>query len=148
VKLTAKQSLHRTLADLYRALDKKHAITTTYTNSEGETTIRTVEPHDLRTTSDGDIVITAMCRKAHTELTERQAAGEDTKGETAERNFRLTGISSYTIHRGAFTLTRPAPTTYERPAPAPADNADALFLYELARDRDDADYRPRVKLAA
>jgi hypothetical protein len=48
----------------------------------------------------------------------------------------------------AFVLARPEPTTYERPEPQPADDAQALFFYELARDKDDADYRPRVKLAA
>lgn len=48
----------------------------------------------------------------------------------------------------AFVLTRPEPTTYERPAPAPADSETALIHFELARDKDDADYRPRVRLAA
>lgn len=42
-----------------------------------------------------------------------------------------------------YVLTMPENTTYETPEPQPADDAQALFLYELARDRDDADYRPR-----
>jgi predicted DNA-binding transcriptional regulator YafY len=130
VKLTKNQTLRRTLTDLYRALGKR-ALTVTYTDDQGETTVRTVELHELRTTDTGNIALTVMCRM-----------------RGAERQLLLSGISSYTIHRAAFTLTRPEPTTYERPAPAPADNADALFLYELARDRDDADYRPRVRLAA
>jgi hypothetical protein len=40
----------------------------------------------------------------------------------------------------------PENTTYQAPEPAPADDAQALFFYELARDQDDADYRPRVRL--
>ncbi|MEE1812684.1 hypothetical protein [Streptomyces sp. BE133] len=30
------------------------------------------------------------------------------------------------------------------PAPAPTNDAQALFFYELARDQDDADYTPRT----
>ncbi|MEU1078503.1 hypothetical protein ABZ404_38590, partial [Streptomyces sp. NPDC005878] len=88
-----------------------------------------IEIHEFRTTKAGDITIIAMCRL---------------RGE--ERPFTLNGIVSYTVHRAAYVLTRPEPTVYERPAPAPADDADALYYYELARDKDDADYRPRRKL--
>lgn len=144
---TSRQTTHRTLTDLYRAIDHQHAVTITYRDRNGDTTIRTVEGHEIRTTTDGGIVLIAMCRLRHTELTEQAARGENTKGKTAEREFRITGILAYTVHRIAYVLTRPEPTTYKRPDPQPADDAHALFLYELARDKDDADYQPRVRLA-
>ncbi|MFD7995549.1 WYL domain-containing protein [Streptomyces mexicanus] len=131
MKLTNRQPQTRTLADLYRSIDKQHAVTLTYVDDKGEETVRTVEGHELRTTADGDIVLVAMCRL---------------RGD--ERQFRISHIRAYTIHRIGYILERPAPTTYERPAPAPADDVQALFFYELARDKDDADYRPRVRLAA
>jgi predicted DNA-binding transcriptional regulator YafY len=132
VKLTKNQMQTKTLADLYRAMDRQHAVTIAHLKP-GETTptLRTIEIHDIRTTSKGGIVIVAMCRL-----------------RCEERQFHLEGLIEYTIHRMAYVLERPAPTTYERPAPAPADDATALFFYELARDKDDCDYRPRVRLAA
>jgi predicted DNA-binding transcriptional regulator YafY len=129
VKHTNRQTTTQTLTDLYRALDRRHAVTITYRDDQGEETVRTVEGHELRTTADGDIVLVAMCRL-----------------RADERNFRISKIRSYTVHRAGYTMERPAPTTYERPEPAPADDTQALFFYELARDKDDADYRPRVKL--
>lgn len=156
MKHTSRQTTHRTLTDLYRALDKHHAITITYrgeekrkvfaVNSKGVATrrtiktgrlietVRTIEAHTIRTTDDGHILIEAMCRLRR-----------------AERRFYLgrpdgVGIVSYTLHRTDYTLTRPEPTVYEREEPAPADDAQALYYYELARDKDDADYRPRVRL--
>ncbi|MFD9721034.1 WYL domain-containing protein [Streptomyces sp. NPDC059076] len=128
MKHTDRQTSTRTLADLYRALDRQHAITITYLKpGDTEPTVRTIEVHDIRTTKSGGIVIVAMCRL---------------RGE--ERQFHLAGIQTYTLHRMAFVLDRPAPTKYERPNPAPAGNADALFFYELARDQDDVDYTPRI----
>lgn len=129
MKHTANQTTTKTLTDLYRALDHQHCITLTYTAEDGETTIRTVELHEVRTNNAGGIELVVMCRL-------RQA----------ERKLLLSGVSAYTVHRMAYVLTRPEPTTYQRPAPQPADDAQALFFYELARDKDDADYRPRVKL--
>ncbi|GGS96909.1 WYL domain-containing protein [Streptomyces violaceus] len=129
MKLTAKQTRTKTLTDLYRAIDRQTVVTITYVDRDGSESIRTIEPAELRTTDDGDIVIVAMCRL---------------RGD--ERHFRISRVRAYTVHRMAFVLTRPEPTTYERPEPAPADDAQALFFYELARDKDDADYRPRVKL--
>jgi hypothetical protein len=157
MRITKNQTVRKTLADLYRAIDNGHVVTLTYTDRDGVTTIRTVEPHTIRTTSvtitktgevhGGGFAVIAMCRLRAAELEAAAAAGEDVTGETAEREFQLDRMSEYTVHRMAFVLARPEPTTYERPEPAPADDADALFFYELARDRDDADYRPRVKLA-
>lgn len=140
MKRTDRQTSTKTIADFYRAIDRQNAVTITYLKpGETEPTVRTIEAYEIRTTSveitktgeirGGDIVIVAMCRL---------------RGE--ERQFHVSGILSYTVHRMAYTLTRPEPTTYERPAPAPADDAQALFYYELARDKDDADYRPRRKL--
>ena len=137
MRIAARQTTTKTLADLYRAIDHGYAVTLTFTDRNGVTTVRTVEPFELSTTQDGEIRLHAMCRLAHAE-----------DPTDAERGFTLSRISAYTVHRMAFVLERPSPTTYERPEPAPADDADALFLYELARDRDDVDYRPRVRLAA
>lgn len=131
MKHTGRQTITKTLADFYRALDRRHVVTLTYLKpGETEPTVRSVELHEIRTTADGGIVLIAMCRLRN-----------------AERQFHLAGVQAYTVHRAAYVLDRPEPTTYERPAPAPADDAEALFFYELARDRDDADYRPRTKLA-
>lgn len=137
MKLTKKQTVTKTLADLYRAIDRRQVVTLTYTDRDGVTTIRTVEPFEISTTQDGGIRVHAMCRLAHAE-----------DPNDAERAFNIARISAYTLHRIGFVLERPEPTTYERPEPQPADDAQALFFYELARDKDDADYRPRVRLAA
>ncbi|WP_042174595.1 hypothetical protein [Streptomyces sp. NBRC 110035] len=140
MRITARQTQTKTLADLYRSLDRRQAVTITYLKpGETEPTVRTIEIMELRTTSvritktgqvrGGGIVIIAMCRLRR-----------------ERREFHLAGVLSYTVHRMGYTLTPPANTTYERPEPQPADDAQALFYYELARDPDDADYRPRVKL--
>ncbi|MGW1409458.1 WYL domain-containing protein [Streptomyces sp. NPDC002403] len=134
---TNQQSSTKTLADLYRALDAQRAVTITYVDKHGVETIRTVEVHEVRTTSEG-IEIVAMCRLRATEM---QA---DPRIRSAERTFNVSQIAAYTVHRMAYALDRPAPAKYVRPAPAPADSAEALFLYELARDQDDADHTPRT----
>ncbi|MGW2520548.1 WYL domain-containing protein [Streptomyces sp. NPDC001617] len=136
MRITKNQTQTRTLADLYRATDHQHAVTITYLKpGETEPTVRTIEIHELRTASlkvtkkgitGGGIVIIAMCRL---------------RGE--RREFALPGVISYTVHRMGYVLTMPENTTYEAPEPAPADDAQALYYYELARDKDDADYRPR-----
>lgn len=132
MKNTAGQTTTKTLADLYRALDHQQVVTVTYlAPGDTEPTVRSIETHDIRTTKNGSIVLVAMCRLRN-----------------EERQFHLSGILSYTVHRMAYVLDRPAPTKYVRPEPAPTDNVEALFFYELARDPDDADYQPRVTLAA
>ena len=142
MRITKNQTTTKTLADLYRAIDRQHAVTITYLKpGETEPTVRTIEIAELRTASvknkfktgeitGGGIVIIAMCRL-------RQE----------RREFHLSGILAYTVHRIGYVLTMPENTTYEAPEPAPQDDAQALFFYELARDKDDADYRPRIKLA-
>lgn len=89
MKHTAKQPTTTTLADLYRAIDRQHAVTITYTDEHGETTIRTIEPYDIRTTKSGSIRVHAMCRL---------------RGDA--RSFDVTRIVSYTCHRIAFVLER------------------------------------------
>ncbi|MFD9004492.1 hypothetical protein ACFV0T_26625 [Streptomyces sp. NPDC059582] len=138
MKRTAGQTTTKTLTDLFRALSHQYAVTITYLKpGETEPTVRTIEIHELRTSAveikktgevkGGGIIVIAMCRL---------------RGEG--REFHLSGIISYTVHRIGYVLTRPANTTYERPEPQPADDEQALFFYELARDKDDADYRPRT----
>lgn len=156
MRLTAKQTRTKTIADLYRAIERRHAVTITYQGSDGEITVRTIEIHDLRTSavtiskggkvSGGDIKVKAMCRLRAAELAERQAAGEDIKGETAAREFTLSGILAYTLHRIGFVLAVPANTTYKPTPKAPDHDETALIFFELERDPDDADYRPRVRL--
>lgn len=132
MKNTADQTTTKTLADLYRALDHRVAVTITYISKDGIETVRTIEIHEVRTNSKGDIEILAMCRL-------RASQGED-----AERNFTVSRIQAYTVHRMAYIVDRPAPTKYVRPEGAPTDSVEALFFYELARDHDDADYTPRT----
>lgn len=157
MKLTARQSRTQTLTDLYRAIDHGWAVTITYLKpSETEPTVRTIEISELRTSQvtitktgevrGGDIEVIAMCRLRAAELAERQAAGEDTKKETAGRKFLLSGILAYTVHRIGYVLTPPANTTFEPTPQAPSDNETALISFELERDPDDADYRPRKPL--
>ncbi|GAA2770187.1 WYL domain-containing protein [Streptomyces showdoensis] len=140
MKHTNRQTTTRTLTDLYRAIDRQHAVTITYLKpGETEPTVRTVEIHELRTTTariakdgtvkGGDIVVVAMCRL---------------RGEA--REFHLAGILTYTVHRIAHTLAIPTNTTYEPTPSAPAHDETALIHFELERDRDDADYRPRRPL--
>jgi predicted DNA-binding transcriptional regulator YafY len=132
MKNAAGQTTTKTLADLYRALDHQHAVTITYIKEDGTVTVRTIEIHEIRTNGKGDIEIVAMCRL------------RASQGEPAERKFTVRRVTAYTIHRMAYILDRPAPTQHVRPEPAPTDNAEGLFFYELARDQDDADYTPRT----
>lgn len=140
MRITSQQQTTKTLADLIRALDHRHAVTITYLDSKGELTVRTVEIHEVHAKT-GDYEIVAMCRLRHEQMK------TDPTIRTAQRSFDLSKVVSYTVHRMAYVLERPEPTTYERPAPAPTDDADALYIYELERDPDDADYRPRRKLS-
>ncbi len=157
MKLTARQTQTKTLADFYRAIDRQHAVTITYLKSgETEPTVRTIEISELRTSAvkisktgkvtGGDIYVIAMCRLRAAEIEQKTAAGEDTKGMTAAREFALSGILSYTVHRIGYVLTPPANTTFQPTPKAPVHSVAALIRFELERDPDDADYRPRVRL--
>ena len=130
MRLTANQTTTRTLADLYRAIDRQHAVTITYLKpGETEPTIRTIEPYDIRTTKTGRIEIYAMCRL---------------RGDA--RKFTLDGVLSYTLHRIAFVLEREQPTTVAGHV-VPARSVAQFVARELGRD-DFPRYRRHFQTAA
>jgi predicted DNA-binding transcriptional regulator YafY len=88
---TKNETVTQTLTRLITALDKKQPVTITYVKSDGTTTIRTIEAYDVVISNAGDILIKAMDR------------------ETGEaRTFRVDRIVSYSTHRTAYTVDRPA----------------------------------------
>ncbi|MFI8515292.1 WYL domain-containing protein [Streptomyces sp. NPDC085460] len=116
MKITAGQTSTRTLADLIRAMDGRRAATITYVDGKGEETVRTIEIHNVITTSKGGIVVRAMCR----------ARGE-------MRTFSVEQIKAYTVHRIRFTLAVPAEKA-EFPLAHLARTAQELVDMELERD--------------
>lgn len=117
-----RQTSTKTLADLYRALDRREAVTITYLKpGETEPTVRTIEPYDLRTTKSGRIRVHAMCRL---------------RGEA--RAFYIDAILSYTLHRMAFVLERDQATAPAVPVIVVRSVAQ-LIARELGRD-----YLPRT----
>lgn len=117
MRITKNQTTTRTLADLYRSIDRQHAVTITYLKpGETEPTVRTIEAYDLRTTKSGRIRVHAMCRL-----------------RGAERAFFVDSIISYTLHRIGFVLERPEATS-----PASKGivvrSAAQLVARELGRD--------------
>lgn len=127
MKHTDRQTTTRTLADLYRAIDKQQPVTITYTKSDGTTSVRTVEPYDLRTTTKGEIVLVGMDR------------------ETGERRtFRVDRISAYTRHTGTgFVVEREE----EIPAVVTPRSEAAIIARELGRDYYPTSAARRTKLA-
>lgn len=117
MKHTARQTSTITLADLYRALDRRQPVTITYTKANGDETVRTIEPYDVVTTKAGDIVVKAMDR-----------ASQD------RRSFRLDRIVSYTVHRTAFLLEHPAADTEPLPVTVTVNTVDAVIAREMARE--------------
>jgi predicted DNA-binding transcriptional regulator YafY len=88
---TNRETTTHTLTRLIKALDAKHPVTITYVKADGTETIRTIEIHDVIVTAAGDIVLRAMDR------------------DTAEmRSFRTDRIQTYTVHRTAYVMARPA----------------------------------------
>lgn len=130
MKHTNRQTTTRTLADLYRAIDRQQPVTITYTKADGATSVRTVEPYDLRTTTKGDIVLVGMDR------------------ETSERRtFRIDRIKTYTRHTGTgFVVEREE----EIPPVVTPRSQPAIIAREMGRDYYPtvAARRPRVALAA
>lgn len=117
----ARNTPRRTLADMGRALDNQRPVTLTYVKKNGETTLRTVELFEIRTTKAGDIILRGMDRQS------REA-----------RTFLVSGITAYTVHRGTYQV--PVPTD-ETPAPVAAPRTPAAYVaYEIARDE-----RPRTR---
>jgi hypothetical protein len=126
MRLTAKQATAKTLADLYRSIDRQQVVTLTFDKEEkndaGRKTgrlvedVRSVEPYDIQTTLAGDIVIKAMDRQT---------------GES--RTIRLDRVHAYTLHRIPFVIDRPEAT-----APASKGivvrSAKQLIARELGRD--------------
>ncbi|MGY0065131.1 WYL domain-containing protein (plasmid) [Streptomyces sp. LZ34] len=131
MRITSNQTQHRTLTDLYRALDRKTVVTITYRKEDGSETVRTVEPFDIRTTANGAIVIRAMDRET------REA-----------RSFRVDRIEAYTCHRSGFVVEHPTEDANTTVHPAPAHSVTALIAYELERDAITAAYRASVAIAA
>ncbi len=94
---TAKQSERLTRADFRVAVAFQKPVLIRYAGGDGaEATVRIIEPHELRETKDGNIVIVAMCR---------------TKGE--RRHFRLDRVEKYEPLKAGFKLE--FPTKAENP---------------------------------
>jgi predicted DNA-binding transcriptional regulator YafY len=90
---TKNETTTQTLTRLIKALDAKHPVTITYVKADGTTTVRTIELFDIVISNAGDILLKAMDR------------------ETGEaRSFRIDSdrLLSYTIHRSAYVVARPA----------------------------------------
>ena len=131
MKHTAQQTTTKTLADLYRSIDRQHVVTVSFLKEEHDDagkktgrlveTVRSLELYDIRTTRDGRIVLKAMDR----------ATGES-------RTVRLDRVTAYTCHRIAFVLDRPEATT---PAGTVivVRSAAQVIARELGRD-----YLPRT----
>lgn len=113
MKHTNRQLSEATVADMYRAMDRHHPVTITYTKADGSTTVRTIEPYEIRTTKAGAIIVKAMDRQS---------------GES--RTFRVDRVESYTTHRTAFVVER----SDAMQAPAAPRTPAGLTAYEIARD--------------
>ncbi|GGQ83742.1 WYL domain-containing protein [Streptomyces flaveolus] len=98
---TARETSTQTLTRLITALDKQQPVTITYLKEEKDDTgrktgrlvetVRTVELYDVVVSAAGDILLKAMDRET---------------GES--RTFRLDRLVSYTTHRSAYAVARPA----------------------------------------
>nr|MDT0519934.1 WYL domain-containing protein [Streptomyces sp. DSM 41633] len=128
MKITAGQTTTRTLTDLIRAMDGQRATTITYVDSKGDESVRTIEIHNILTTSKGGIIVRAMCR----------ARGE-------MRSFTLEQIEAYTVHRIRFVLAVPEENAADvAPLAHFVFTAQELVDLELERDYP----APKLKLAA
>jgi predicted DNA-binding transcriptional regulator YafY len=109
---TKNETSTTTLTRLITALDKQQPVTVTYVKADGTETIRTIEIHDVLVTAAGDIVLRAMDR------------------DTAEmRSFRIDRIQTYTVHRTAYLIERPAA---DEPKTRPAQGlATVTVLYPV-----------------
>lgn len=116
MKLASQQSQGTTLAAMFRAMDRQHPVTITYTKADGSQTVRTIELHDVRTTQAGAVILRAADRES---------------GEM--RTFRVDRIDAYTVHRTTYTVALPEGEQPARALPAPTSPA-ALIAYELGRD--------------
>lgn len=107
---TKNETSTTTLTRLITALDKQQPVTITYVKADDTTTVRTIEPYDIVVSSAGDIILKAMDR------------------ETGEaRSFRLDRLVSYTVHRSAYVVARPAAD--DKPARTTTSLATVTVLY-------------------
>lgn len=115
---TASEDQHLTLMRLIKAMDRQHPVTIAYRKADGTETVRTIEIYEVLTTKAGDVIAKAMDR------------------ETGDRRtWRLDRISSYSVHRTAYLIERPAG---EPAAPVVITAPWELTAREIARD--DRDY--------
>jgi predicted DNA-binding transcriptional regulator YafY len=121
---TANETSTSTLTRLIKALDKRHPVTITYTKADGSETIRTVELYDIVVSAAGDILLKGMDRDSQ-----------------EARSFRLDRLVSYTTHRTAYIVARPAT---DEPKARPAHGlATVIVLYPV-----DCPITTRVQLLA
>jgi predicted DNA-binding transcriptional regulator YafY len=121
---TANETTTQTLTRLIKALDKRHPVTITYTKADGSETIRTIELYDIVVSAAGDILLKAMDRDSQ-----------------EARSFRLDRLVSYTTHRTAYVIERPAT---DEPKARPAHGlATVTVLYPV-----DCPITTRVQLLA
>lgn len=109
---TANETSTQTLTRLIKALDRRQPVTITYIKADETTTVRTIELYDITISAAGDILLKAMDR------------------ETGEaRTFRLDRLVSYTVHRTAYVVARPAA---DEPKARPAHGlATVTVLYPV-----------------
>lgn len=127
MKLTKNQPAGRTLAAMYRAMDRQHPVTITALKEEKDErgkktgrlvpTVRTIELYDVQTTAEGNVILKAMDRES---------------GE--KRTFRLDRVLSYTVHRTAYVVSRETLAVPARPALVIPSTSAALIAFELGRD--------------
>jgi predicted DNA-binding transcriptional regulator YafY len=121
---TKNETSTTTLTRLIKALDAKHPVTITYIKADDTETIRTIEIYDIVVSAAGDILLKAMDRET---------------GET--RSFRLDRLVSYTVHRTAYVVARPAAD--DKPARTAHGLATVTVLYPV-----DCPATARVQLLA
>jgi predicted DNA-binding transcriptional regulator YafY len=90
MRATARQNVAKTESDVRKAVKLGLPVTIDYVKGDGSPSLRTIEPHEVRETGDGSLIVIAMCRM---------------KGD--RRHFRLDRITHYTLHRGTFQLEMP-----------------------------------------
>lgn len=123
MKLTKNQTEQATLTAMYRALDRQHPVTITYTKADGTVTLRTIEIREVKTTKAGAVILRAADRQS---------------GEL--RTFRADRIVSYTLHRTCYLVTLPETDRPAHPVPA-FHTPSALIAYEIGRDERGSRYQ-------
>lgn len=123
MKHTANETHTTTLTRLIKALDRQHPVTISYLKEEKDAngkktgqlvpTTRTIEIFNIVVTDAGHIVLRAMDR------------------ETKEmRSYRTDRLISYSIHRTAYLVPRPAPAAETKTRPT-VGLASVVVLYPV-----------------